>query len=150
MQLHVEFLVSKGSNSGVYLMGRYEVQVLDSWGKTELKYGDCGGIYQRHNFETNTGFEGHPPRVNASKKPGEWQSFDITFRAPRFDAEGKKTKDAVFEKVLLNGVVIHENVPGTGPTRSSTWNDEKPLGQLMFQGNHGPVAYRNVRLAPLR
>lgn len=150
VQLHVEFIVPKGSNSGVYLMSRYEIQVLDSWGKTDLKYSDCGGIYQRHNHETNTGFEGHAPRVNASRKPGEWQSFDITFRAPRFDADGNKTHDAVFEKVLLNGVVIHENVPVTGPTRSGTWNDEKPLGPLMFQGDHGPVAYRNVRLEPLK
>lgn len=149
VRLHVEFMVAEGSNSGVYLMARYEIQVLDSWGHEDLKYGDCGGIYQRHNSETNTGFEGHAPRVNASKKPGEWQAFDITFRAPRFDAEGRKTKDAVFEKVLLNGVLIHENVPVTGPTRSSTYNDEKPLGPLMFQGDHGPVAYRNVRMEPL-
>jgi len=150
VQLHVEFMVGAGSNSGIYLMSRYEIQILDSWGNKELKYGDCGGIYQRHNFEDNTGFEGHAPRVNASKKPGEWQEFDITFRAPRFDAEGNKTKDAVFEKVVLNGKVLHENVPVTGPTRSSTWNDEKPLGPLMFQGDHGPVALRNVRLTPLK
>lgn len=150
VQLHVEFLVARGSNSGVYLMGRYEIQVLDSWGKTELKYSDCGGIYQRHDPETNAGFEGHAPRVNASKAPGEWQTFDIAFRAPRFDAEGNKTHDAVFEKVLLNGVVIHENVPVTGPTRSGTWKDEKPFGPIMFQGNHGPVGYRNVRLEPLK
>lgn len=149
VQLHVEFMVGKGSNSGIYLMSRYEIQILDSWGKDELSYGDCGGIYQRHNFETNKGFEGHAPRVNASKKPGEWQTFDITFRAPRFDGDGNKVKDAVFEKVVLNGEVLHENVPVTGPTRSSTWNDEKPLGPLMFQGDHGPVALRNVRLTPL-
>ena len=149
VQLHVEFMVSKGSNSGVYLMSRYEIQVLDSWGKTELKYGDCGGLYEQNGKDGAPSFGGVPPRVNASKKPGEWQSFDITFRAPRFDEKGMKTKDALFEKVLLNGVVIHENVPATGPTRSSTWNDETPTGPLMFQGDHGPVAYRNVQLAPL-
>lgn len=147
VQLHVEFIVSTGSNSGVYLMGRYEVQVMDSWGKTELKYSDCGGIYQRHDVATDKGFEGHAPIANASKKPGEWQSFDITFRAPRFDADGKKTQNAVFDKVLLNGVLVQENVSVTGPTRSGTFTDEKPLGPLMFQGNHGPVAYRNVRIA---
>ena len=150
VQLHVEFMVSKGSNSGIYLMSRYEIQILDSWGVEDLKYGDCGGIYQRHNYEDNTGFEGHAPPVNACRKPGEWQAFDITFRAPRFDENGKKIKDAVFEKVVLNGKVLHENVPVTGPTRSSTWNDEKPLGPLMFQGDHGPVALRNVRLTPLK
>lgn len=146
LALHVEFMVPKGSNSGVYLMGRYEIQVLDSWGVTALKYSDCGGVYQRHDEATDKGFEGHAPSVNASKKPGEWQSFDITFHAPRFDAAGNKTRDAVFEKVLLNGVLVQENVSVTGPTRSGTYKDEKPLGPLMFQGNHGPVSYRNVRV----
>ena len=147
VEVHVEFMVPKASNSGVYLMGRYEIQVMDSWGEEHLKYSDCGGIYQRHDEVNDKGFEGHAPRVNASKKPGEWQTFDITFRAPRFDADGKKTADAVFEKVLLNGVLIHENVSVSGPTRSGTYKDEKPLGPLMFQGDHGPVAYRNVRIS---
>ena len=149
VEIHVEFMVPKGSNSGVYLMARYEIQVMDSWGEEHLKYSDCGGIYQRHDEVNDKGFEGHAPKVNASKKPGEWQSFDITFRAPRFDASGNKTADAVFEKVLLNGVLIHENVSVSGPTRSGTNKDEKPLGPLMFQGDHGPVAYRNVRITEL-
>src|SRR4051812_63785 len=69
--VEVEFVVPQGSNSGIYLMGEYEVQILDSYGKTKLAYGDLGGIY-------NTA----PPRVNASKKPGEWQKFVIDFQAP--------------------------------------------------------------------
>lgn len=150
VQLHVEFMVAKGANSGIYLMARYEIQILDSWGKEKLTYGDCGGIYQRHNSETNQGFEGHAPRVNASKPAGEWQTFDITFRAPRFDAAGTKTQDALFEKVVLNGMVLHENVPVTGPTRSGTFTDEQSMGPLMFQGDHGPIALRNVRLTPLK
>jgi len=144
----LEFMVPQGSNSGVYLMGRYEIQILDSWGKTELKYSDCGGIYQRHDEATNSGFEGHAPRVNASKAPGEWQRLEIEFRAPRFDANGVKTEDARFVKVELNGETIHEDVPVTGPTRSGAFKDEQPLGPLMFQGNHGPVAYRSVRIFP--
>ena len=147
VQLHVEFMVPKGSNSGVYLMGRYEIQVLDSWGVTKLKHGDCGGIYQR--WGQKGGYEGRPPRVNASKKPGQWQSFDITFTAPRFDAAGKKTAEAVFVKVVHNGTVVHENEKLTGPTRASTYKDEKPAGPLMLQGDHGPVAYRNIRITPL-
>ncbi len=148
VQLHVEFMVPKGSNSGVYLMGRYEIQVLDSWGKAQLKHGDCGGIYQR--WSKGKGFEGRPPRVNASKKPGQWQSFDITFTAPRFDAAGKKIANAEFVKVVHNGMVVHENEKLTGPTRASTYNDEKPTGPLMLQGDHGPVAYRNIRVTPLK
>jgi hypothetical protein len=146
-ELHVEFMVPKGSNSGVYLMGRYEIQVFDSWGKEKVEHSDCGGIYQR--WKDNQGYEGRPPKVNASKKPGEWQSFDITFRAPRFDADGKKIENAKFVKVVHNGQVVHENESLSGPTRASAWEDEKPTGPLMLQGDHGPVAYRNIRLKKL-
>jgi len=153
VEAHVEFCVPRGSNSGVYFMARYEIQVFDSWRVEHPKYSDCGGIYQRWNTAEpdpkKRGYEGRAPRVNASKAPGEWQSFDVTFRAPRFDANGKKTKNAVFVKVVHNGKVIHENVEVTGPTRASTFNDEKPTGPLILQGDHGPVAYRNVRLRPL-
>src|SRR5437868_1126648 len=74
----------------------------------DLKYGDCGGIY-------NTA----PPRTNASKAPGEWQSFDVIFQAPRFDAQGKKTANAKFVKVVHNGMTVHENVEVQGPTTAS-------------------------------
>ncbi len=147
VEAHVEFIVPKGSNSGVYFQGRYEVQILDSWGVGKPKHGDCGGIYQR--WAKGRGFEGHPPRVNASRAPGQWQTFDVVFRAPRFDAAGNKTANACFVKVVHNGVVVHENVEVTGPTRAATFGDEKPLGPLMLQGDHGPVAYRNIRLCPL-
>jgi hypothetical protein len=146
-ELHVEFCVPKDSNSGVYLQGRYEVQILDSFGKKELNYGDCGGLYERP--EKGVGFQGKPPAVNASKAPGEWQSFDITFRAPRFGADGKKTENARFVKVMHNGKVIHENVEVDGPTRSAAFQEEKALGPLKLQGDHGPIAFRNLRLKPL-
>lgn len=144
---HVEFMVPAGSNSGVYFQGRYEIQILDSWGVEHPKYGDCGGIYQR--WKDGQGYEGHAPRVNASRPPGQWQSFDVVFRAPRFDAEGHKVANACFVKVLHNGVVVHENVEVTGPTRGSAFDDEKPTGPLMLQGDHGPVAYRNIWLQPI-
>ena len=147
VEIHVEFMVPKGSNSGVYVQGRYEVQILDSWGVKKLRGGHCGGIYQR--WEKGRGFEGHPPRVNAARKPGEWQTFDITFLAPRFDGSGKKVANAKFVKVVHNGQTVHENVELTGPTRSASFNDEKPLGPLMLQADHGPVAFRNIRLKPI-
>ena len=147
VEAHIEFMVPKGSNSGVYFQGRYEIQVLDSWGVKEPKFSDCGGIYQR--WTDGKGFEGRPPRVNASKKPGEWQTFDVIFRAPRFDDNGKKIANAKFVKVVHNGIVIHENEELTGPTRAPIFDDEKPLGPLMLQGDHGPVAYRNIRLRTL-
>ena len=144
-ELHIEFCVPQGSNSGVYLMGRYEVQIFDSFGKTDVKYSDCGGLYQRDG-KAGEVFGGKAPAVNASKAPGEWQSFDITFRAPRFDSNGKKTENARFVKVVHNGQTIHENVEVDGPTRSAAFKDEKPLGPIKLQGDHGPVAFRNLRL----
>lgn len=142
IELHVEFLVPKGSNSGVYLQGRYEVQILDSWQVYAPGFGDCGGIYQR--YVNGKGFGGVAPRINASLPPGEWQRFDITFRAPRFDDSGRKLENARFVKVIHNGVVIHENIEVTGPTQAASFGDENPWGPLMFQGDHGPVAYRDI------
>jgi hypothetical protein len=153
VELHVEFTVAKGSNSGVYLMGRYEIQILDSWGKKEPNYSDCGGIYQRWDPKRgkgNEGYEGRAPKANASKAPGEWQSFDLSFRAPRFDSDGKKTANARFVKVVHNGTLIHENVEVTGTTRAGAWEDEKPQGPIMLQGDHGPVAFRSLRVRPLK
>jgi hypothetical protein len=144
VEAHIEFCVPKNSNSGVYFMGRYEIQVFDSWGVEKPKYSDCGGIYER--WKGDKGYEGHAPKANASKAPGEWQSFDVVFRAPRFDAGGKKIANARFVKVTHNGQVVQENVEVTGPTRAATYENspEKPLGPLMLQGDHGPVAYRNI------
>ncbi|MDF2378561.1 MAG: DUF1080 domain-containing protein, partial [Verrucomicrobiales bacterium] len=149
IDLHVEFLISEGSNSGVYLMGRYEVQILDSFGKSDEEIGvhDCGAIYERWNEEEpdrkKRGFEGSVPLSNASRPAGEWQSLDIVFRAPRFNEEGKKTTNATFVSVKLNGQLIHENEVCTGPTRGGI-AQEAATGPLVFQGDHGPVALRNI------
>ena len=147
VEAHIEFVVPKGSNSGVYFQGRYEIQVLDSWGVEAPKHSDCGGIYQR--WDKGRGYEGRAPRVNVARRPGLWQSFDVIFRAPRFDDRGKKIANARFEKVLHNGQLVHENVEVTGPTRAAAFDDEQPTGPLMLQGDHGPVAYRNVRIRHL-
>jgi hypothetical protein len=151
-EAHIEFCISKKSNSGVYFMGRYELQVYDSFGVEKDKYPgiECGGIYPRWT-QPRGEYEGHSPRINASKPPGEWQTFDVIFRAPRFDASGKKIANAQFVRVLHNGKLVHENVELTGPTRAATYeNDEKPTGPLMLQGDHGPVAYRNIWLRPVK
>ncbi len=148
VELYLEFMVAKGSNSGVYLHGLYEVQVFDSFGSTApLKFSDGGAIYQR--WENEKGFGGFPPRSNASRAPGEWQYYRIRFRGPRFDAGGKKVQDAKFERVVYNGVTIHENVACDGPTRSALEIPEAAENPLMLQGDHGPVAYRNMYFRPL-
>jgi len=146
IEAHIEFMVPKGSNSGVYFQGRYEIQILDSWGVAAPKHGDCGGIYQR--WDRGRGFEGRPPRVNASLPPGQWQSFDVVFRAPRFDKARKKIANAMFVKVVHNGRVIHERQEVTGPTRAGM-GGEAAVGPLRLQGDHGPVAYRNIWIAEL-
>lgn len=148
VELYLEYMVSKGSNSGVYLQGLYEVQVFDSFGKAEVKYADAGGIY--HRWIDNKGVGGSAPRVNASRRPGEWQSFQIWFRAPRFDAAGRKVENARFLRVLHNGLLVQENVEVEGGTRSHMPIEEAPLNPLMLQGDHGPVAYRNIYIRPLR
>lgn len=148
MELYIEWMVSQGSNSGVYLHGMYEVQVFDSYGKASPASSDAGGIYER--WIDNKGVGGTPPRVNASRPPGEWQSFQIWFRAPRFDASGRKVENARFIRVLHNGVPVQEDVDLPGGTRSHMPISEAAENPLMLQGDHGPVAYRNIYWRPLR
>ena len=136
--IEVEVMVPQGSNSGVYVMGEYEIQVLDSYGRKKLSGGDMGAIYGAA-----------PPRVNACKKPGQWQKYEIHFRAPRFK-DGKKTVNAKFLKVILNDQLLHENVEMKNATPGGVDGKEKPKGPLMFQGNHGPVSYRNIIIKPLK
>lgn len=139
MKLEVEFMLPKGSNSGVYVMGEYEVQVLDSYGKPaeKLSMGDLGALYSAA-----------APKVNAAKKPGEWQKFEIDFRAPKF-VDGKKVANAKFVKVVLNGTVLHENVEMKGATPGGLTGKEAATGPLMFQGDHGPVAFKNIVVTPV-
>ena len=148
VEAHIEFMVPKNSNSGVYFQGRYEIQILDSWGVRKPEYSDCGGVY--HRWMNGKGVGGNGPRINASRPPGEWQTFEVVFRAPRFDSSGKKVENARFVKVVHNSQVIHEDVELLGSTRAAVYeNDEKPAGPLMLQGDHGPVVYRNIWLKPI-
>lgn len=151
LEAHVEFLIPKGSNSGVKFGGVYEIQILDSWGKTDLKGSDCGGIYPRAELKPKYHYldEGHPPTTNATLPPGQWQTLDITFRAPRFDASGKKVANARFDRVVLNGKVIHENAEAATPTGHAWVKKETPTGPFLIQADHGPVAFRSVRIRPL-
>ncbi len=151
LEAHFEFKIPKGSNSGVKLEGFYEIQIYDSYGIAKPKASHSGGIYPRaemlpkyHHID-----EGTPPRVNAAKKSGEWQTLDLVFRAPRFDADGKKIKNARFDKVVLNGQVIHERVEVKTPTGNAWRLKEVPRGPILLQGDHGPVAFRNIRVREL-
>jgi hypothetical protein len=148
LDLDLDFIMAKGSNSGIYLQGRYEIQLNDSWGKKNPKFGDSGGIYERWDEskpEGSKGYQGIAPRLNVAKAPGLWQNIKISFQAPRFDAAGKKISNAKILSIILNGVLIHENVELTGPTRGTMIDNEVLQGPLRFQGDHGNVAFRNIK-----
>lgn len=150
IDLELDYMMAKGSNSGIYLQGRYEVQLADSWGVKNPTGGDNGAIYQRWD-ETRPagqyGYEGYAPRQNAGKAPGLWQKLRIPFQALCFDASGKKIENAKFLRIELNGVAIHEDVELSGNTRGAMSSDESPTGPLRFQGDHGAVAFRNIKIA---
>jgi hypothetical protein len=120
IDLDLDFMMARGSNSGIYLHGRYEIQLEDSWTVVNPASGKNGGIYERWDEQRpdgQKGYEGHPPRLNASRAPGLWQHLTISFQAPRFDASGRKIQNAKVLNVTLNGAVIHEDVGLSGPTR---------------------------------
>jgi len=147
-QLHVEWASPeevKGSgqgrgNSGVYLMGKYEVQILDSYDNQTYFDGQCGSLYKQS-----------PPLVNVCRKPGEWQSFDIIFKAPRFCKEGKLTRPATMT-VLHNGVLIQDHFELLGTT---AWHEppkyqaHPPKLPLHIQNHGNPVRFRNIWIREL-
>jgi len=145
VQLHVEWMAPnppKGSdqdrgNSGVFLMGRYEVQVLDSYGNVTYPDGQAAAVYGQY-----------PPLVNASRPPGEWQSYDIVFHRPRFGAppDGALQRPASFT-VLHNGVLVQDHVIPTGPTahqRRPPYAAHPDRLPIMLQDHEHPVRYRNI------
>lgn len=141
-----DFMMARGSNSGFYLQGRYEIQLFDSWGVRQPHAHDLGAIYERWDESRPTGqkgYEGYAPRMNASKAPGLWQHMKIIFQAPRFDGAGKKIANAKVLKIEVNGITVQENVELAGPTRGSL-DGEVAKGPILIQGDHGCVAFRNL------
>ncbi len=146
--IHVEFRTpdmpeatgqAKG-NSGVYLQGRYEIQVLDSYGVAIPGKGDCGALYDQH-----------APLVNACRPPLEWQSYDVIFRGARMD-EGGEVMEAARVTVLQNDMVIHNNVELLGPTGGALDENVGEPGALLLQNHGNLLQYRNIWLVhlPLR
>ena len=147
-QLHVEFMSPSPAvgedqdrgNSGVFLMGMYEVQVLDSYRNKTYPDGQAGAVYGQY-----------PPLVNASRPPGEWQAFDLVFRAPRFDARGGLLRPARMT-VWHNGVLVQDNVTLTGPTAHTTrppYAVHPDKLSLSLQDHGNPMRFRNVWVRPL-
>jgi hypothetical protein len=148
-QLHVEWQEPEGiqgvgqerGNSGVYLMSRYEIQVLDNYHAATYADGMAGAIYGQW-----------PPLVNPSRKPGEWQSYDVVFEGPRF--EGDKVVRPAYETLLFNGVLVQNHRELNGPTEYrivlpyKKHNPEEPL-QLQDHSSSRPVRYRNIWIRKL-
>lgn len=143
VQLHVEWatpveIVGQGQgrgNSGVFLMRRYEIQVLDSSGNPTYPDGQAGAIYGQT-----------PPLVNASRRPGEWQSFDIVFTAPRF-GEGAAVVSPARATIFHNGVAIHQNVALIGSTahqKVGVYERHPDAEPIMLQDHGNPVRFRNI------
>jgi hypothetical protein len=135
--LYLEFLLPIESSSAVYLLGQFGIAlVADTHELTddELTDESCGGI------------EGHPPLTSAALPPSEWQTLELTFRAPRFDDDGNKAANARFERVLLNDTLIHADVECPRPTRGAMSDVELARGPLRLVGSQGPVAFRDVRM----
>lgn len=143
VQLHVEFATptkvegdSQGrGNSGVYLMGAFEIQVLDSFQNPTYADGSAGAMYGQF-----------PPLVNSSRKPGLWQSYDIIFTAPRFKASGELDRPAT-ATVLHNGVLIHNATAFYGPTqhkRIDPYSSKLARGPIFLQDHGNPVRFRNI------
>jgi hypothetical protein len=143
-ELYLEFMLTPGSNSGVYLQGLYEIQIFDSFNAKELKTSDCGAIYHRWIDGKPAG--GSAPKMNATLPPGQWQSIHAWFTAPRFARNGAKRSNAMFRKVLLNDILVQADVSVEGGTRSHMAHAEAAKNPLMLQGDHGPVAFRNIHI----
>ncbi|MBB5440745.1 hypothetical protein HDC92_004449 [Pedobacter sp. AK017] len=149
--LELDYLMARGSNSGIYLQGNYEIQLRDSWAVTNPTSADNGGIYERWDEskpEGQKGYGGYAPRQNVARAPGLWQHLKIAFQAAQFNPSGIKTANARILGITLNGVLIQDNVELFGPTRGAM-GQEKATGPLRFQGDHGPVAFKNIKISKL-
>jgi hypothetical protein len=143
-QLHVEFrtpIPAEGDtgqhrgNSGIFLQGRYEIQVLESFGLPASK-GDCGAVYSLI-----------APTKNVARPPMEWQTYDMTYRAPRYDSAGKKTENARLT-LVWNDVKVHDNVEIPSPTRNHTAPEPPGAGPIVLQDHGFKVQYRNIWIVP--
>ena len=143
IDLEFDFMLPKGSTTGVYLQSRYGIRLNDSWSNAGSIVQASGAIYLPYKDNKQLA-QVIPPRMNVCKAPGLWQNLKVSFQAPKFDNTGKKVSNAKFNKVVYNGVVIHANIDLQGVNAQRMPGDETPLAPLMFSGN-SDIAIRNIR-----
>lgn len=152
VEIRFDFNLPKGSNSGIKFHAWYEVQLFDSHGAAKVDGTHLGGVYPRAEFKPRYHHidDGIAPLVNAAKAPGEWQTFEAVFRAPRFDAKGEKIADARLDKVVINGQVVQKDTVLKTPTGHNWTRKEVAEGPFLLQADHGPVAIRNMKVRPVK
>lgn len=139
VEVSLKFMLPQGGNSGVYLQGRYEVQIEDSWSSHNVASSSNGGVYNQQ-----------APRFAVSKAPGLWQSLKIVFLAPKFNSSGEKIENATLKRVELNGVLVQENVELPAPTPGAVSEQEVAKAALRLQGDHGPVAFKDIKVVEIQ
>ena len=132
IDLSLDFMLPKGGHTNLFLQGRYAVRLVDNWGEDSVTADDCGGIARQ------------APLLNACRAPGLWQRLNVKFRAPRFSEQGKKTADARFTEVTLNGSLIHRDVVVNAPTSGAPFGEEVAQAPLIISGDAGPLAIKNL------
>ena len=132
LDLSLDFMLPKGTRSGIFLQGRYLLRLVDSWGRDSLGADGCGGIAQQ------------APHLNACRAPGLWQHLVVKFRAPRFNEQGQKIANAQFTQVVLNGSIIQQNVEVDAPTQDAPFGKENLQGPLVLWGSQDPLAFKNI------
>ena len=147
LELYLEFLIPDGSSSEVYLQGLYGIHIRDSLGKNDAPVSEISGALADY-ASTRSG--GVAPRERVEQPAGRWQTLHVWFQAPRFDANGKKTANAQFARVLYNGTLIHENLERTGRSEGSLDIPEAAVNPLLLQGGKTPMAFRNIYVRPMK
>jgi len=144
VEVDFDFLTTKGSNSAVYIMGRYKIQLSDSWPETQNPLSKIG-VIDVNKAENSISFHTEQPISNVGKAPGLWQHLKVKFKSPTFDSSGKKVDKASFAEVYLNGVLIHQSIALEGPSDGAIFNNESTKGPLIFQADENHVlAFRNI------
>lgn len=145
LHFKVDLNITPATSSGIYFLDRYRINITDIYERRQWWANGMGGVHPRFDEEREwKKFDGVGAKENSSKPPGEWQTLEVNFKAPRFDQDGYKTEYAQFISVKLNDVVIHQNQILTGPGRFAGKLNESSFGAITFLGDSAPIVFKNL------